>query len=240
MFAALRARATYANVVATLALVLATTSPVWADPAANAAASAATTVKRALKLGKRADKRSKRAIAAAQRAERKANLALVTGGPPGPRGPQGASGRDGSPDTPAQILEKLKQVDGANSGLDAALLAGKGPLEFATKGGGDRDLRFYSALMATDVAETIEFLDFNLFLETPGDGTFRLCGLGSAYYVQYLNGARTTGAKAPNACAPAFNPGPGDDFELTVNGMRIFGNPVSQAQETFIVQALSP
>jgi hypothetical protein len=47
--------------------------------------------------------------------------------PPGPPGPPGPKGDRGSTDTPEELLEKLKQVDGEGSGLDAALLAGLPP-----------------------------------------------------------------------------------------------------------------
>lgn len=45
-------------------------------------------------------------------------------GPRGARGPAGQSGGDGSPDTPAQVRDKLVQVDGAGSGIDADLVDG--------------------------------------------------------------------------------------------------------------------
>jgi hypothetical protein len=48
-------------------------------------------------------------------------------GPQGPQGPQGTTcpqGPAGSPDTPAQILAKLDEVDGTSSGLDADYLDG--------------------------------------------------------------------------------------------------------------------
>jgi hypothetical protein len=45
-------------------------------------------------------------------------------GPPGLTGSTGPAGADGSPDTAAQILTKLKTVDGAGSGLDAELING--------------------------------------------------------------------------------------------------------------------
>lgn len=48
-------------------------------------------------------------------------------GPQGVQGPQGQAGQaggDGSPDTPAQILAKLLQVDGAGSGLQADAIDG--------------------------------------------------------------------------------------------------------------------
>jgi len=45
-------------------------------------------------------------------------------GPQGPPGPPGQAGGDGSPDTPQQVRDKLRQVDGAGSGIDADLLDG--------------------------------------------------------------------------------------------------------------------
>ncbi len=45
-------------------------------------------------------------------------------GPRGPQGPAGQAGGDGSPDTPDQVKDKLVQVDGSGSGLDADLLDG--------------------------------------------------------------------------------------------------------------------
>jgi hypothetical protein len=45
-------------------------------------------------------------------------------GDPGPQGPKGDQGPPGSPDTPQQVLDKLKTVDGAGSGLDADLFGG--------------------------------------------------------------------------------------------------------------------
>ena len=45
-------------------------------------------------------------------------------GPQGPPGPAGQAGGDGSPDTPAQVLAKVLQVDGADSNLDADRIDG--------------------------------------------------------------------------------------------------------------------
>lgn len=58
-------------------------------------------------------------------------------GPIGPAGPQGERGPAGSPDTPAEVLAKLLQVDGLGSGLDAELLAGQ-PASFYQQRVGDR------------------------------------------------------------------------------------------------------
>ena len=54
--------------------------------------------------------------------------------PQGPQGPQGLQGPAGSPDTPQQVLDKLKQVDGAGSGLEADSVAGFGASDLGTVG----------------------------------------------------------------------------------------------------------
>lgn len=51
-------------------------------------------------------------------------------GEPGPKGEQGPAG---SPDTPAQVLGKLREVDGAGSGLDADQIDGQDSSAFARK-----------------------------------------------------------------------------------------------------------
>lgn len=48
-------------------------------------------------------------------------------------GPQGLTGPAGSPDTPAQVLQKITQVDGADSGLDADLLDGRDSTAFQSR-----------------------------------------------------------------------------------------------------------
>jgi hypothetical protein len=70
------------------------------------------------------------------------SLQLQTGpqGPQGPEGPQGLQGPAGSADTPQEILNKLTQVDGAGSTLDADLLDGLSSGAFvqdADSAGGD-------------------------------------------------------------------------------------------------------
>ncbi len=51
-------------------------------------------------------------------------------GDAGPAGPAGPAGGRGSPDTPAQVLAKLLQVDGPDSELDADLLDGRQAAQF--------------------------------------------------------------------------------------------------------------
>ena len=46
-------------------------------------------------------------------------------GPPGPKGDKGDPGQNGQPDTPQQILDKIKTVDGPDSGLDADTFDGR-------------------------------------------------------------------------------------------------------------------
>ena len=53
-------------------------------------------------------------------------------GPQGIQGPIGPPGADGSPDTPAQVLAKISQVDGTGSGLDADTLDGADSESFAS------------------------------------------------------------------------------------------------------------
>ena len=54
--------------------------------------------------------------------------------PAGAQGPQGDPGPAGSPDTPQQVLDKLAQVDGSSSGLDADTLDGADSGELARVG----------------------------------------------------------------------------------------------------------
>ncbi|MCB9523649.1 MAG: hypothetical protein H6702_09780 [Myxococcales bacterium] len=51
-------------------------------------------------------------------------------GPQGPQGPAGPAGGDGSPDTPAQVRDKLLQVDGAGSNIDADRVDGLSANQF--------------------------------------------------------------------------------------------------------------
>jgi Collagen triple helix repeat (20 copies) len=54
-------------------------------------------------------------------------------GPQGPQGPQGTQGPAGSPDTPAQVLSKLQEVDGTGSNLDADQIDGLDSSAFPRK-----------------------------------------------------------------------------------------------------------
>ena len=52
-------------------------------------------------------------------------------GEQGIQGPAGRNGIDGTTDTPSQVLSKIKNVDGSDSGLDADLLDGHDSSYFA-------------------------------------------------------------------------------------------------------------
>src|SRR4051794_28249169 len=85
---------------------------------------------RVVKPGARC-KRSEQTIAWNQRG---AQGAPGTHGERGSQGEQGAAGSDGSPDTAPQVLDKLKQVDGDGSGLEADLLDGHDTAFFQKRG----------------------------------------------------------------------------------------------------------
>lgn len=118
----LRPHLTFANIAVVL-LVAFTFTPL-AHASAAAADDLTTQVAKALKLSKSANKNSKKALATAKEA-------LAKGGPVGPAGPAGPPGPVGSPDTAAQVLGKLLDVDGASSQLDADLLDGLDATTFA-------------------------------------------------------------------------------------------------------------
>jgi hypothetical protein len=244
-----RPRFSYANVAATLALCLAITSPAWADPVANSAASLKKTATKALGLGKKADKRAKKALATA-------NQALAQDAKPGPAGPQGttgstgpsgAAGQNGSPDTPTQVRDKLVQVDGAGSGVDADVLDSFSADDFAREDSADNNrLRWGVELMGTHIADTLPVpLSSTLWLSA-GGGQFELCNSSpnALHHVRYVNGTRTDGAvpaaAGGNPGCVAFDPLVGGDFEIVFNRGWFRGSPATSSGsplETYYVFA---
>jgi hypothetical protein len=87
----LRARLTYANVMASIAVFIALGASGVASPVAHSAASVGKSVKRALKLSKSADKKATKALALAKQA----NGAKAKGSAPGAAGPSGPAGSAG-------------------------------------------------------------------------------------------------------------------------------------------------
>jgi hypothetical protein len=114
-------QSTAALVVAMLALALAAVGPANALEPGKVALSK---VSRALGLAKKASKNARQAKRIAKRANRRSKRVSARVGPQGPRGEQGPRGDAGSPDSPAQVLDKLTQVDGAGSQLDSDRLDG--------------------------------------------------------------------------------------------------------------------
>jgi hypothetical protein len=112
---------TYANVVATMALVIALgLGSAWAaDKLAKDSVTSKQIKAGAVKTGELADD----AVTSPKVADGSLLGKDFAAGqlPAGPTGPQGPSG---SPDTAQQLLDKIKQVDGSGSGLDADSVAG--------------------------------------------------------------------------------------------------------------------
>jgi hypothetical protein len=70
-------------------------------------------------------------------------------GPRGERGVQGEQGPAGSPDTPEQVRDKLTQVDGAASGVDADTLDGLGSSQFLRTTGKAADAELLDGVNST-------------------------------------------------------------------------------------------
>ena len=108
----LRARITYANVMATLAFMMAFGGTSYAALIITGA-----NIKDGTVSLRDINNRTENQL----RGRRGASGSI---GAQGPQGASGTAGGDGSPDTSAQVLAKLSAVDGASSGLDADLLDG--------------------------------------------------------------------------------------------------------------------
>jgi hypothetical protein len=81
------------------------------------------------------------------------------GGQPGPQGLQGPAG---SPDTPADVLAKLIQVDGGGTGLDADLLDGQNSSAFlasSAPAGGDLSGSFSNLQIAANAVGATEVVN---------------------------------------------------------------------------------
>ena len=154
----------------------------------------------------------------------------LAAGPAGPQGAAGPAGKDGSPDKPADVLGKLKTVDGPGSGLDADTLDGQTSAGLVPLATGEQPLpavpvRFYSYFMTTTTASRFEF--GQMALETNGSpGQFRICGpggMGAFNWVLYLNGTRTAGTVVGNGCTGFVDAGALGDFRVTMRRSIVFG-----------------
>ena len=89
---------------------------------------------------------------------------------------------DGSPDTPQQVLDKIKQVDGGGSGLDADTVGGIPTSEFGTRG-----RHVFPFTNCTDNGELGEDCA-SVTLDLPRAGRVLVTGSSSAH-VQALDGS---------------------------------------------------
>ena len=121
-------------------------------------------------------------------------------GPQGPQGPAGAvggAGQNGSPDTPAQVLAKIVQVDGVNSALDADLLDGQSSAAFAPNNAAAIRalvLTVDGAGSALD-ADLLDGFDSAAFVRTPAEALARIVsvdGTGSGLDADRLDGLDST------------------------------------------------
>lgn len=126
----------YAVIGLALVVGFSTISPALGGPSpvAEVAGGVKDLAKKALGKSKKANKKARKAKRKAKRskllAKQNAELIAQLEATPGPKGekgdtgPQGEQGPAGSPDTPEQVRDKLSQVDGSGSGIDADQLDG--------------------------------------------------------------------------------------------------------------------
>jgi hypothetical protein len=127
---------TYANVMATIAVFVALGGGAYAATQLPKNSVGTGQLKAAAVTPAKLSAASKEALTGAPgpagpQGERGAAGPAGEPGAVGRQGPMGEVGPAGSPDTPQQVLEKVKQVDGEGSGLDAELLDGLGASDFA-------------------------------------------------------------------------------------------------------------
>jgi hypothetical protein len=227
VLARIRARLTYANVLATLALFVALGGTAVATPVADTAASLGSKVKRALKLGKQADKKARRANRTAKRALNQAQVANENAleaasqrgarGPTGPAGPRGAQGDQGNrgptggrgPTGPAgtTVLARLESSAAIVSETDPA---------FATVP--------LSASSWTQPADTVALVVAQAAYQPPSD-----CGGGSGIARVFVDD-RTVATIALNGPSPRTSSGP--VFEVSAQTVRALTARVSDTCTT--------
>lgn len=134
-------------------------------------------------------------------------------GAPGAKGEAGATGPAGSPDSAGDVLAKLLTVDGAGSGLDAALLGGLPAAHFQQRVTGTCVAGSYVRAIAADGTVTCETT--NAGLRTP----LTLAGTNtdSALKVTHPN---TSGQRAIDVSHSGVGPGV---FANTVGGNSLWG-----------------
>ena len=232
------ARLTYANVVATMALFIALGGGAWA--LARESVGAREIINGSVRSAELEDDDVRGAdiqaatISGADVADdslggadvREASLQL----PEGPEGPPGPPGADGSPDTPDQILDKLRIVDGRDSGLDADTidatdsqdLLGRSTFNSET---GATSPSFFSYVVRTNEEGTYEFRAIEI-RTTGNTRELQICGNAgnTAPIVRYVNGIRSvTTTDSGFDCTATFTPAAGTDFQIYGAGVMIWG-----------------
>ena len=233
-----RARLTYGNVVATVALFIALGGTAWA--LARESVGAREIINGSVRSAELEDDDVRgvdiqaATISGSDVADdslggsdvRESSLTLPEG-PPGPPGPPGA---DGSPDTPDQVIDKLLTVDGFNSGLDADTVDAIETTDLLRRSNFNteavaRNPEFFAYLVRTTEEETFEFRAIEL-RTTGNTRELQVCsnGLNSAPIVRYVNGIRTvTTTASGSACNATFTPAAGTDFQIYGAGVMIWG-----------------
>jgi len=119
-------------------------------------------------------------------------------GPQGATGATGATGPAGSPDTAAQVLTKIKTVDGSGSGLDADTLDGINSTSFLRSDADDtvsKQLTFPSSIGDRPI------LQGGFLSRLSSDGDADIWGISEAYYPSQGTAANAWGirwASTPN------------------------------------------
>jgi hypothetical protein len=117
-----RERLTFANVVSVTALFVALGGSAWAVSTVGSEDIRANAIK--ARHIKAAAVGGSEIRADAVTSDRVLDGSLLTSDFADPNGLAGADGADGSPDTPGQVLDKVKTMDGTGSGLDADTIDG--------------------------------------------------------------------------------------------------------------------
>lgn len=233
-----RAKLTYANVIATLALFIALGGGAWA--LARDSVGAREIIDGSVRSAELRDDDVRGAdiraatISGADVADdslsgadvREASLLL----PEGPQGPPGPPGADGSPDTPDQVMDKLLTVDGRGSGLDADTIDATDSTDllnrshFSTESVATNP-SFFSYVVRANVEETYEFRAIEL-RTTGNTRELQICSNAGnrAPIVRYVNGIRTvTTTESSSSCTATFTPAAGTDFQIYGAGVMIWG-----------------
>ena len=219
----MRARLTYANVMATLALFIALGGGAWA--LARDSIGAREIIDGSVRSAELRDDDVRGADIRA---------ATISGANVADDSLSGADVREASlqlpEDTPDQVMDKLLTVDGFNSGLDADTIDATDTSDlldrshFSTESVATNP-DFFSYVVRANVEETYEFRAIEL-RTTGNTREFQICSNASnrAPIVRYVNGIRTvTTTEISSNCTATFTPAAGTDFQIYGAGVMIWG-----------------